>query len=204
MYIAIISSALLVIIYFFALYFIKSQKLIKSNLLSVFAILSNAGIFLGIFSFLFEIVKQKELEAKKTAMSFTLLTQKGVLDLEKFFMTHNNSLKYLYYEIYGTLGFPIPEGKPSIKDKQMEFHAIAYMIQIIEDVYTVMELNKNYDDKDLAGWLNTFRMWGSSKTFKKIWSSLKTNYGTNFIKFVESIILNKVYTMKNIHIIKAI
>lgn len=182
----------LIIIIAFIL-FSKFYLLLKANkqkkLWLLGGVLSSLVIIIGIFSYVYQYFSSQKINAQTNSLNFTELTKKGVLDLELFFMEHNNDLQNLYYEMYGSYGFPKPETPITLEQRQVEFHAVSYMIQVMEDVWAVLELDSNYDNQDYSGWINTFQKWGKSKKFVDIWNKLKQNYGLNFIQFVELHIL---------------
>lgn len=182
----------LIIIIAFIL-FSKFYLLLKANkqkkLWLLGGVLSSLVIIIGIFSYVYQYFSSQKINAQTNSLNFTELTKKGVLDLELFFMEHNNDLQNLYYEMYGSYGFPKPETPITLEQRQVEFHAVSYMIQVMEDVWAVLELDSNYDNQDYSGWINTFQKWGKSKKFVDIWNKLKQNYGLNFIQFVEIHIL---------------
>ena len=182
----------LIIIIVFIL-FSKFYLLLKANkqkkLWLLGGVLSSLVIIIGIFSYVYQYFSSQKINAQTNSLNFTELTKKGVLDLELFFMEHNNDLQNLYYEMYGSYGFPKPETPITLEQRQVEFHAVSYMIQVMEDVWAVLELDSNYDNQDYSGWINTFQKWGKSKKFVDIWNKLKQNYGLNFIQFVELHIL---------------
>ena len=151
--------------------------------------MSSLVIIIGIFSYIYQYISSQKLIAQTNNLNFTELTKKGVQDLEIFFIEHNNDLQNLYYELYGSYGFPKPETPLTLKQRQIEFHAISYMIQVMEDVWAVLDLDKQHDNEDYSGWIKTFKKWGKSKKFIDIWNKLKNNYGYNFIQFVEINIL---------------
>jgi hypothetical protein len=184
-----ISLIIIIVFILFSKFYLllKADKQKKLWLLG--GVLSSLVIIIGIFSYVYQYFSSKKINAQTNSLNFTELTKKGVLDLELFFMEHNNDLQNLYYEMYGSYGFPKPETPITLEQRQVEFHAVSYMIQVMEDVWAVLELDSNYDNQDYSGWINTFQKWGKSKKFLDIWNKLKQNYGLNFIQFVEIHIL---------------
>ena len=184
-----ISLIIIIVFILFSKFYLllKADKQKKLWLLG--GVLSSLVIIIGIFSYVYQYFSSKKINAQTNSLNFTELTKKGVLDLELFFMEHNNDLQNLYYEMYGSYGFPKPETPITLEQRQVEFHAVSYMIQVMEDVWAVLELDSNYDNQDYSGWINTFQKWGKSKKFVDIWNKLKQNYGLNFIQFVEIHIL---------------
>jgi len=166
---------------------LKTDK--QKKLWQLGGVLSSSVIIIGIFSYIYQYYSNHSINQQTNSLNFTELTKKGVLDLELFFMNHNNELEHLYYEMYGSYGYPKPKKPITLENRQVQFHAVSYMIQVMEDVYTVLDLNKHYDDEEYLGWINTFKKWGTSKTFIKIWYKLNKNYGLNFVKFIEKHII---------------
>ena len=188
--ILLISFFIIISIILFSKFYLLLKIHQQTKVWQLAEVLSSLVIVIGIFSYVYQYYSTHKITAQTNSLTFTELTKKGVLDLETFFMKYNNDLQNLYYEMYGSYGFPKPKKKATLEQKQIEFHAVSYMIQIMEDVWAVLELDKHYDDDDYTGWINTFQKWGGSKTFIIIWSKLKKNYGLNFINFVENHILS--------------
>lgn len=186
----IFSVIIILSVVFFSKFYLLLERDKRVKLWRLGGILSSSVIMLGVFSYIYQYYSNHKMQLQSNSLNFTELTKKGVLDLELFFMKHNHDLQNLYYEMYGSYGFPKPESQVTLQQKQVEFHAVSYMIQVIEDVWAVLELDTNYENADYMGWMNTFKRWGNSKTFVKIWNKLKHNYGLNFIKFVELHIIN--------------
>jgi hypothetical protein len=189
----IITGSITIIATIAVILFSKFYLLLKTDkqkkLWQLGGVLSSSVIIIGIFSYIYQYYSNHSLKKQSNSLNFTELTKKGVLDLELFFMNHNNELENLYYEMYGSYGFPKPKKPITLEQRQIEFHAVSYMVQVMEDVYTVLELEIHYDEDDYLGWMNTFKKWGTSKTFINIWHKLNNNYGLNFVNFVEKHII---------------
>jgi hypothetical protein len=183
------SIIIIVVVILFTKFFLLLKFKKQIELYHLGTVLSSTVVIIGIFSYIYQYYSDHNNRIQTNSLKFTELTKKGVLDLELFFMKHNNDLQNLYYEMYSSYGFPKPEKHITLEQRQVEFHAVSYMIQVMEDVWVVLDLDKNYDNNDYLGWMNTFKKWGSSKTFIIIWNKLKNNYGLNFIEFVELHIL---------------
>lgn len=104
-----------IIIIIAVILFSKFYLLLKFNkqkeLWHLGGVLSSSVIIIGIFSYIYQYYSSHTIKKQSNSLNFTELTKKGVLDLELFFMKHNSDLQNLYYEMYGSYGFPKPEKK---------------------------------------------------------------------------------------------
>ena len=61
--------------------------------------------------------------------------------------------------------------------------ACAILIQLMEKVFFGLQLDLYPNAPDNRGWMNVFRRWGRSPTFKRHFELLKTNYSDVFVEF---------------------
>jgi hypothetical protein len=53
----------------------------------------------------------------------------------------------------------------------------------MEDAYFSLRLDQYANARDNRGWMNLFRRWARSETFRKHFSALQTVYSTDFVAF---------------------
>ena len=103
---------------------------------------------------------------------------KQISDLERLFL-ETPTLRW-YYEACMGLS-PKPEKRPA--DQPIPVNVIAMQIQMMEDAYFSLRLDQYANARDNRGWMNLFRQWGNSTTFKEIFHRLKQNYSSDFVAF---------------------
>ena len=60
---------------------------------------------------------------------------------------------------------------------------IVMQIQLMEDVYFSVRLDQYVNARDNRGWVNLFRLWSYSETFRRHFNQLQTIYSTDFVAF---------------------
>lgn len=65
------------------------------------------------------------------------------------------------------------------------FYLCSRMLQLMEDVYTDLNLEEEWDHPDNRGWINQFRFWSQSSMFKITWAMTASTYGARFRDFCE-------------------
>jgi hypothetical protein len=65
------------------------------------------------------------------------------------------------------------------------FYLCNLMIQLMENVYTDMNLEYEHNHPDNRGWMNLFRHWTWSGMFRVTWTISASTYGARFQKFCE-------------------
>lgn len=71
-------------------------------------------------------------------------------------------------------------------DKRQAIHFCNMQIQLMENVWMALEMDRYYNHPDNRGWMNLFRRWARSETFRMVWSINKGLYGRNFKEFAEA------------------
>jgi len=87
----------------------------------------------------------------------------------------------------------VDEGKPtgsmwlpqSAEQRRAGFYFCNRIIQLMEDVYLDLNLEKEFDHPDNRGWLNFLRHWSWSGMFCATWAISASIYGTRFQSFCE-------------------
>ena len=65
-------------------------------------------------------------------------------------------------------------------------HVVAMQVQLMEDVYFVLQLARFANALDNRGWMNLFRAWGRSKTFNAVFARLRPMFSQEFIDFYDN------------------
>lgn len=105
----------------------------------------------------------------------------------------NEHLKFLDAQIYpewselvaGSYNVPVSElWIPSDYHKiRAGFYVCNQMIQLMEDVYLDLNLDKEHAHPDNRGWMNLFKHWSWSGMFRATWAIGASTYGTRFQNF---------------------
>jgi hypothetical protein len=93
----------------------------------------------------------------------------------------------LYPELDGHPAAPAEgDGRPDPTDRERaELHAVSEMLQIMEDAWLGVHLEGYHAHPMNRGWMNVFRRWASSETFRRHWLTLRGEYGQDFVRFCE-------------------
>jgi hypothetical protein len=98
-------------------------------------------------------------------------------DLDKLVMDTPGLVPY-YREC---MGLPALEPPPGDKTDPVNF--IAMQIQLMEDTYFSLRLDQYANARDNRGWMNLFRRWANSPTFRAYFQQLQTIYSNDFVAF---------------------
>lgn len=71
------------------------------------------------------------------------------------------------------------------KEIRKGFYLCNLMMQLMENVYTDLNLEGEYNHPDNRGWMNLFRHWSWSGMFRVAWTISACTFGTRFQKFCE-------------------
>lgn len=158
--------------------------------LQFIGMISGLGVSVFVLQFVLENQRQHEQKKKDRALSFTVMTERYVINLEKLFAEQYPYSTRLYKELYaghpGLEKLVVPTSIDKNHQLQVEADICAILIQAVEDVYWVENLATNYADPDLSGWMTTFKRWFSSPILQSQWGYLKKNYGGPFQEFVDT------------------
>jgi hypothetical protein len=98
-------------------------------------------------------------------------------------------LKFLDLEMYPGLRTWIPvkelSSKRSYRQVRAGFYVCQRMIQLMEVVYHDRQLDTEFGHPDNRGWINLFRRWTLSRTFRFTWSVTASTHGARFQTFCE-------------------
>ncbi len=73
------------------------------------------------------------------------------------------------------------------EEKQLRkgFYLCNLMMQLMENVYMDLDLEREYDHPDNRGWMNLFRKWSGSGMFRVTWAACASTFGAHFQTFCE-------------------
>ena len=100
----------------------------------------------------------------------------------------NETLALLAYELYPEF-VPDPgplEGEERDRAKRAAFHAVGVMTQIMESTWLALNPNSDVDQPMNQGWLNAFRRWTTTRTFRRFWATYRSEFSPDFRQFCES------------------
>ncbi len=66
------------------------------------------------------------------------------------------------------------------------FYFCQELIQLMESVYIDLDLDANWQHPDNRGWMNVFRHWSWSATFRVAWALSAQTFGSRFVGFCEA------------------
>ena len=79
-----------------------------------------------------------------------------------------------------TTRYGLPEDPDAVRHG---FYFCNQMIQLMEDVYLDLELERHWQHPDNRGWMNLFRHWSWSSMFRATWALSAATYGARFQDF---------------------
>ena len=169
---------------------------------SVMQPIAHTAIAVGIVTFVVSAYQQSQERAAEKIQRLDALNQPGVLAVERLFM-EQPVLAPLYRELYMT--DQRSDFYPKVVDreaehgdvsperaKQLEYHMLMYLVQVMENVYSVGDLENNYAASSMEGWMNTFRLWSRSYKFRMAWKHNKHLYSRAFREWVDIVIYNDI------------
>ena len=100
----------------------------------------------------------------------------------------NETLAPLAYELYPEF---VPEPEPleaeeRLRAERAAFHAVGMMTQIMESAWTALNPNSDVDLPMNQGWLNAFRRWTTTRTFRRFWATYRSEFSPDFRQFCEN------------------
>ena len=99
-------------------------------------------------------------------------------DLSRFQDLERLSLD-LYPELSGSgTGNEVPPTRA-------ELHTVARMLALMVNAWIGLSLNRKSALPMNRGWLNSFRRWVSTNTFRRAWPILRSEYSSEFVRFCE-------------------
>jgi glycerophosphoryl diester phosphodiesterase len=73
----------------------------------------------------------------------------------------------------------------SALDARNEFYVINSLIQLMEDVYSDLHLEDNFDHPHVEGWMAVFRRWARQDAFQRTWAICRCTYADRFRRFYD-------------------
>jgi hypothetical protein len=105
---------------------------------------------------------------------------KSLSELERMVM-ENPGLHAYYREcMIADDGSPVPASDVAPIDP---LNLIVMQIQLMEDAYFSLRLDQYANARDNRGWMNLFRRWAQSTTFRRYFQQLQLMYSTDFVTF---------------------
>lgn len=106
-------------------------------------------------------------------------------DLERLLRDDPDLLRYdleIYPELRSVFG--IDPGAIAINPRAA-LHTCNLQIQLMEQVYLAVNLEEFHNHALNRGWMNLFRRWTSTETFRLFWPTLCGMYSQQFVRFAE-------------------
>jgi hypothetical protein len=66
-----------------------------------------------------------------------------------------------------------------------ELHLLLQMLQVVENAYLSLNLEKYYAHPLNRGWMDVFHRWTNAETFRKHWPTLRSEFARDFVRFCE-------------------
>lgn len=93
----------------------------------------------------------------------------------------------IYPEIVSLLG--ADPAALAAGNEQAALHFFNMQIDLMENIFLALELEKYYAYAMNRGWMNLFRRWATTPTFQTLWPGLRGGYSRQFVEFVEDHLL---------------
>jgi len=90
----------------------------------------------------------------------------------------------IYPELETILGGP-PASVISPGNTRANLHFCMQTIQLIEDVFIALHLDKYHAHPLNCGWMNAFRRLAGAPTLRKLWPSVKSSFSAPFVEFAD-------------------
>jgi Patatin-like phospholipase len=100
------------------------------------------------------------------------------------------ALAPLSRELYPELapdGADVATAPPAVSNRA-GLHAVGQMLQIMEDTWIGLGRKGHADLPMDQNWLNVFRRWSSSATFRRFWPVYRAEFSPDFVEFCETVI----------------
>jgi hypothetical protein len=117
---------------------------------------------------------------------------KGCIELEVAMRTDENLAHFsqtINPEVKELRGDASPAAAPVATDgaarARAEVHAVAEMLQVMEDAWLSVHLEGYYAHPLNRGWMSAFRRWANSDVFRKHWLALRAEFSQDFVRFCE-------------------
>jgi hypothetical protein len=66
-----------------------------------------------------------------------------------------------------------------------EVHAVAQMLQVMENAWLSLKLDVNYAHPLNHGWMDVFHRWTNAPTVRRLWPLLRSEFSRDFVRFAE-------------------
>ena len=164
----------------------------RAKLTSYVSMLAIVGTFILILSFL-EASENNNRITKKDILEKNIQNdQRGIIDLEKVFISSSPQLRRLYKQINPHNAFLQSLPDPVITNEiiEKEQQTMSIMLQNIESILYPVTFNLiKHDSEEFQPWITTFKYWFSSELLREYWNINKNLYTTGTQKFIDTYIL---------------
>jgi hypothetical protein len=107
-------------------------------------------------------------------------------ELERLFLTTPELASYSAEwrtATHGASGAPSRTAQVPAEHRWMSVHVAAIQLQLMEDAFYSLRLDRYANAPDNRGWMNLFRQWSASPTFRQHVDALDATFSRQFIEF---------------------
>jgi hypothetical protein len=72
-----------------------------------------------------------------------------------------------------------------LAQQSAELLMVSQMLQVMENTWLELQLNRYHAHPLLVGWMNVFRRWVNAPLFRRCWPDLRGEYSRGFVRFAE-------------------
>lgn len=91
----------------------------------------------------------------------------------------------VYPELAATLALPAQDTLQQQHGEFAPFHILLRVLQVLQNAWLSLRLDVHYAHPLNRGWLDVFRRWTGTHTFRKHWPVLRSEFGRGFVSFCE-------------------
>ena len=78
-----------------------------------------------------------------------------------------------------------PELSQLTEEEIRDFHSAMLMVQVLENAFVSMQMDRFHSHPLNSGWMNTSQRWSNSKTLQRFWPLLRNEFSRDFVQFCE-------------------
>ena len=165
--------------------------------MNILAVSTTAILLSGVINIVIRHQEKQSLMDKERNQLFIEHNSKNYIEIYKLFLKYPKELGDLFYEFYGSVGFP----KRNTESKQINRYEYIVINIIIENLITMFIIDNDiFQNLQFRNRISSFVR---SKKFVYVLSNNKGNYPSEFIKKLldENLILPKDLQLENVNII---
>ena len=167
---------------FMAMYWFTPMKY-NEKFRGLVSLLSSMGVIVLVASLAFNFYETNRRWERDRMLSLTTLTQDDWIKFEQLFLS-NPRLNSVYRNFNACY--------KDLTDAEIDaIHVYSIIVQIMDDVFKIESLSSSASDSEIYGWICAFRSWFQDPGLQRWWPTLKRNYGTDFIDFVEKNVISQ-------------